>query len=115
MEIVTTLFELLLCKAFMNDLLLAAGMASALLRRLALGCVALVDCSRFGDAGLLWLQLRNVINSATCMATHHLFDAFEVTLPGAPFIDAYRCVDWILTASPPLLELVLVMEFVESA
>jgi len=84
-----------------------------------------------------WLQLANVnkryrtalaiTGLVTFIATYHYFrifnswnDAFDVkfdykegnyavTLTGAPFNDAYRYVDWVLTVPLLLIELILVM------
>merc|ERR1711907_341156 len=84
-----------------------------------------------------WLQVPNVTKKyrtaliitglVTCIATYHYFrifnswnDAFDVkfdakegdyvvSLTGAPFNDAYRYVDWILTVPLLLIELILVM------
>jgi len=84
-----------------------------------------------------WLQLANVNKKyrtalaitglVTFIATYHYFrifnswnDAFDVkfdykegnyavTLTGAPFNDAYRYVDWVLTVPLLLIELILVM------
>merc|ERR1712062_660047 len=84
----------------------------------------------------VWLQLPNVNKSyrtaltitglVTTIATYHYFrifnswvDAFkvkevggtyEVELSGAPFNDAYRYVDWLLTVPLLLIELILVMK-----
>merc|ERR1712029_378796 len=86
-----------------------------------------------------WLQLANVskkYRTALCItglvtwiATYHYFrifnswnDAFDVkfsakeggyvvSLTGAPFNDAYRYVDWVLTVPLLLIELILVMGF----
>jgi len=87
-----------------------------------------------------WLQLGNVNKSyrtaltitglVTFIATYHYFrifnswvDAFEVTnsnggdytvkVTGAPFNDAYRYVDWLLTVPLLLIELILVMKLPE--
>jgi len=84
-----------------------------------------------------WLQLPNVTKSyrtaltitglVTAIATYHYVrifnswvDAFTVgnvnggdytvTLSGAPFNDAYRYVDWLLTVPLLLIELILVMK-----
>merc|ERR1711963_738026 len=85
-----------------------------------------------------WLQLANVSKSyrtalaitgiVTFIATYHYFrifnswvEAFDVsnakeggdyivTLSGAPFNDAYRYVDWLLTVPLLLIELILVMK-----
>ncbi|CAE8721629.1 unnamed protein product [Polarella glacialis] len=84
-----------------------------------------------------WLQLPNVSKSyrtaltitgiVTLIATYHYFrifnswvEAFEVVskdggnyaveLTGAPFNDAYRYVDWLLTVPLLLMELILVMK-----
>jgi bacteriorhodopsin len=84
-----------------------------------------------------WLQVPNVTKTyrtaltitglVTAIATYHYFrifnswnDAFEVKysadagdyvvkLSGAPFNDAYRYVDWVLTVPLLLIELILVM------
>merc|ERR1712213_123027 len=84
-----------------------------------------------------WLQLANVTKKyrtaltitglVTWIATYHYFrifnswnDAFDVkfsadaggytvSLTGAPFNDAYRYVDWVLTVPLLLIELILVM------
>merc|ERR1712026_109428 len=83
-----------------------------------------------------WLQLPEVTKSyrsalaitglVTAIATYHYFrifnswvDAFEVknshggdynvSVSGAPFNDAYRYVDWLLTVPLLLIELILVM------
>merc|ERR1719159_884958 len=84
-----------------------------------------------------WLQIYNVNKKyrtaltitglVTAIATYHYFrifnswnDAFDVkfdakagdyavSLTGAPFNDAYRYVDWILTVPLLLIELILVM------
>merc|ERR1711937_460658 len=84
-----------------------------------------------------WLQVPNVTKNyrtaltitglVTFIATYHYFrifnswnDAFDVkfdektgdyavSLTGAPFNDAYRYVDWILTVPLLLIELILVM------
>jgi bacteriorhodopsin len=84
-----------------------------------------------------WLQLGNVTKNyrtaltitglVTAIATYHYVrifnswvDAFNVTKPngsdysvavsGAPFNDAYRYVDWLLTVPLLLIELILVMK-----
>lgn len=84
-----------------------------------------------------WLQLPNVTKSyrtaltitglVTAIATYHYIrifnswvDAFQVSnenggdykvkLTGAPFNDAYRYVDWLLTVPLLLIELILVMK-----
>ena len=84
-----------------------------------------------------WLQLPNVTKNyrtalaitglVTAIATYHYVrifnswcDAFEVTnseggdytvkVSGAPFNDAYRYVDWLLTVPLLLIELILVMK-----
>merc|ERR1719330_20467 len=82
-----------------------------------------------------WLEISNVNEKyrtalaitglVTAIATYHYFrifnswnDAFEVKfsgtsyqvdLSGAPFNDAYRYVDWVLTVPLLLIELILVM------
>jgi len=84
----------------------------------------------------VWLQLPNVNKSyrtaltitglVTAIATYHYFrifnswvdaftvqakgDTYEVELSGAPFNDAYRYVDWLLTVPLLLIELILVMK-----
>jgi len=87
-----------------------------------------------------WLQLANVSKGyrtaltitglVTLIATYHYIrifnswvDAFEVTnsmggdytvkVTGAPFNDAYRYVDWLLTVPLLLIELILVMKLPE--
>jgi len=83
-----------------------------------------------------WLQLPNVTKSyrtaliitglVTAIATYHYFRIFNswvgafdvelrggdyhVSLNGAPFNDAYRYVDWLLTVPLLLIELILVMK-----
>jgi len=86
----------------------------------------------------LWLQMANVDKKyrtalaisglVTAIATYHYFRIFnswegaftvtnlgvesgeyKVTLSGAPFNDAYRYVDWLLTVPLLLIELILVM------
>merc|ERR1711957_172609 len=86
---------------------------------------------------VFWLQLPNVTKNyrtalaitglVTAIATYHYVrifnswcDAFEVTnskggdytvkVSGAPFNDAYRYVDWLLTVPLLLIELILVMK-----
>ena len=71
-------------------------------------------------------QLAAFFGQATIIAAYHNFrifnswvGAFEVknenggdfsvTLTGAPFNDAYRCADWLLTVPLLLIELILVM------
>jgi len=90
-----------------------------------------------GATIFFWLQLPNVTKSyrtalaitglVTAIATYHYVrifnswvDAFTVTntagsdyvvnLSGAPFNDAYRYVDWLLTVPLLLIELILVMK-----
>merc|ERR1719433_179391 len=84
----------------------------------------------------VWLQLPNVSKSyrtaltitglVTAIATYHYFrifdswvdaftvkeveGAYKVELSGAPFNDAYRYVDWLLTVPLLLIELILVMK-----
>merc|ERR1711934_322648 len=87
-----------------------------------------------------WLQLANVNKNyrtalaitglVTAIATYHYVrifnswvDAFEVknqpggdytvSVSGAPFNDAYRYVDWLLTVPLLLIELILVMKLSE--
>merc|ERR1712070_753940 len=50
-----------------------------------------------------WVGAFEVTNAAT----HH--QEYKVTLTGAPFNDAYRYVDWLLTVPLLLIELILVM------
>lgn len=83
-----------------------------------------------------WLQLPNVTKNyrtaliitglVTAIATYHYFRIFnswvgafdvklangdyQVSLSGAPFNDAYRYVDWLLTVPLLLIELILVMK-----
>jgi len=105
---------------------------SAVYNALSFGIAAMGSAMIF-----VWLQIPNVskkyrtaliINGlVTGIATYHYFrifnswnDAFNVvinkdntgynvTLSGAPFNDAYRYVDWLLTVPLLLIELVLVM------
>jgi len=49
-----------------------------------------------------WVAAFNVSNNGTT-------GAYEVTLSGEPFNDAYRYVDWLLTVPLLLIELILVM------
>merc|ERR1712137_866249 len=51
-----------------------------------------------------WVGAFEVSNAAT----HH--QEYRVTLTGAPFNDAYRYVDWLLTVPLLLIELILVMK-----
>merc|ERR1712107_699766 len=50
-----------------------------------------------------WVGAFNVSNAAT-------HTTYDVTLTGAPFNDAYRYVDWLLTVPLLLIELILVMK-----
>merc|ERR1712203_361371 len=50
-----------------------------------------------------WVGAFNVSNNGTT-------GAYEVTLTGEPFNDAYRYVDWLLTVPLLLIELILVMK-----
>merc|ERR1711870_153505 len=69
----------------------------------------------------------NITGLVTAIATYHYIrifnswvDAFTIAnkdggdyvvkLSGAPFNDAYRYVDWLLTVPLPLIELILVMK-----
>merc|ERR1719422_288737 len=83
---------------------------------------AVYNALSFGIAGMgsatifFWLQLANVSKKyRTALAITGLvtFIAKEgnyvVSLTGAPFNDAYRYVDWVLTVPLLLIELILVM------
>merc|ERR1712203_1215306 len=105
---------------------------SAVYNALSFGIAAMGSATIF-----FWLQLANVSKSyrtaltitgiVTFIATYHYIrifnswvEAFEVAnkdggdyvakLSGAPFNDAYRYVDWLLTVPLLLLELILVMK-----
>jgi bacteriorhodopsin len=105
---------------------------SAVYNSLSFGIAAMGSATIF-----FWLQLPNVTKNyrtaltitgiVTLIATYHYFrifnswnEAFEVTnhdggdyqvkLTGAPFNDAYRYVDWLLTVPLLLVELILVMK-----
>jgi len=105
---------------------------SAVYNALSFGIAAMGSATIF-----FWLQIPNVTKNyrtaltitgiVTCIATYHYFrifnswvEAFEVqnkdggdyavTLTGAPFNDAYRYVDWLLTVPLLLIELILVMK-----
>jgi len=108
------------------------GSWSAVYNALSFGIAGMGACTIF-----CWLQMYNVnknYRTALCItglvvaiATYHYFrifnswnDAFElkfdaakkeytVSLTGAPFNDAYRYVDWLLTVPLLLIELILVM------
>ena len=107
------------------------GQWSAVYNALSFG-IAGMGCATI----FFWLQLPNVTKNyrtaltitgiVTAIATYHYVrifnswvDAFEVredhgayavTLSGAPFNDAYRYVDWLLTVPLLLIELILVMK-----
>jgi len=108
------------------------GEWSAVYNGLSFGIAAMGSATIF-----FWLQLANVSKSyrtaltitglVTLIATYHYVrifnswvEAFEVTnggagdytvkLSGAPFNDAYRYVDWLLTVPLLLIELILVMK-----
>jgi len=109
------------------------GSWSAVYNALSFGIAGMGSATIF-----FWLQICNVNKGyrtaltitglVTFIATYHYFrifnswnDAFnvkfnttgsgdyEVTLTGAPFNDAYRYVDWVLTVPLLLIELILVM------
>jgi bacteriorhodopsin len=108
------------------------GSWSAVYNALSFGIAGMGSATIF-----FWLQIPNVSKKyrtaltitglVTFIATYHYFrifnswnDAFEVKfdkdagdysvkLTGAPFNDAYRYVDWILTVPLLLIELILVM------
>jgi len=108
------------------------GSWSAVYNALSFGIAGMGSATIF-----FWLQLSNVSKKyrtaltitglVTFIATYHYFrifnswnDAFDVkfsakegnyavSLTGAPFNDAYRYVDWILTVPLLLIELILVM------
>jgi len=107
------------------------GQWSAVYNALSFG-IAAMGCATI----FFWLQLPNVTKKyrtaltitgiVTAIATYHYVrifnswvDAFEVTethgayvvsTSGAPFNDAYRYVDWLLTVPLLLIELILVMK-----
>nr|AIN36550.1 rhodopsin [Alexandrium fundyense] len=108
------------------------GQWSVVYNALSFGIAAMGSATIF-----FWLQLPNVSKSyrtaltitgiVTFIATYHYFrifnswvEAFNVTnsgggdytvkLTGAPFNDAYRYVDWLLTVPLLLVELILVMK-----
>jgi bacteriorhodopsin len=106
---------------------------SAVYNALSFGIAAMGSATIF-----FWLQIPNVAKGyrtaltitgiVTLIATYHYFrifnswtEAFEVksnhhgsgyhvSLTGAPFNDAYRYVDWLLTVPLLLIELILVMK-----
>jgi len=108
------------------------GSWSAVYNALSFGIAAMGSATIF-----FWLQLPNVAKKyrtaliitglVTLIATYHYFrifnswndcfnvaydskmDAYGVALSGAPFNDAYRYVDWLLTVPLLLIELILVM------
>jgi bacteriorhodopsin len=107
------------------------GSWSAVYNALSFGIAGMGSATIF-----FWLQIPNVSKKyrtaltitglVTFIATYHYFrifnswnDAFDVkldktgnytvSLTGAPFNDAYRYVDWILTVPLLLIELILVM------
>jgi len=108
------------------------GQWSAVYNALSFGIAGMGAATIF-----FWLQLPNVTKNyrtalaitgiVTLIATYHYFRIFnswveafsvtnanggeyEVTLTGAPFNDAYRYVDWLLTVPLLLIELILVMK-----
>jgi len=110
---------------------LSYGQWSAVYNALSFGIAAMGSATIF-----FWLQLPNVTKKyrtaltitglVTLIATYHYIrifnswvEAFEVAnknggdytvaLTGAPFNDAYRYVDWLLTVPLLLIELILVM------
>merc|ERR1711893_263705 len=111
------------------------GSWSAVYNALSFGIAGMGSATIF-----FWLQLANVTKSyrtaltitgiVTFIATYHYVrifnswvDAFEVknshggdynvSVSGAPFNDAYRYVDWLLTVPLLLIELILVMKLPE--
>merc|ERR1719229_950202 len=108
------------------------GSWSAVYNALSFGIAGMGSATIF-----FWLQIYNVNKKyrtaltisglVTAIATYHYFrifnswnDAFDVkfnvhtgdyavSLTGAPFNDAYRYVDWVLTVPLLLIELILVM------
>ena len=110
---------------------LSYGEWSAVYNALSFGIAAMGSATIF-----FWLQLPNVTKNyrtaliitgiVTAIATYHYVrifnswnDAFRVeakgagyavTVSGAPFNDAYRYVDWLLTVPLLLIELILVMK-----
>jgi bacteriorhodopsin len=110
------------------------GAWSAVYNSLSFGIAGMGSATIF-----FWLQLPNVTKSyrsalaitglVTAIATYHyvrIFNSwvgafevsnaktnhqdYQVTLTGAPFNDAYRYVDWLLTVPLLLIELILVMK-----
>eukprot|EP00451_Oxyrrhis_marina_P003328 CAMPEP_0204253694 /NCGR_PEP_ID=MMETSP0468-20130131/2033_1 /ASSEMBLY_ACC=CAM_ASM_000383 /TAXON_ID=2969 /ORGANISM="Oxyrrhis marina" /LENGTH=278 /DNA_ID=CAMNT_0051227297 /DNA_START=49 /DNA_END=885 /DNA_ORIENTATION=- len=107
------------------------GEWSAVYNVLSFGIAAMGSATVF-----FWLQLPNVTRSyrtaltitgiVTWIATYHYFrifnswvgafevqeyyGAYHVKVSGAPFNDAYRYVDWLLTVPLLLIELILVMK-----
>jgi len=108
------------------------GSWSAVYNALSFGIAGMGSATIF-----FWLQLPNVRKKyrtaliitglVTFIATYHYFrifnswnesfdvkydahaDTYQVSLTGAPFNDAYRYVDWLLTVPLLLIELILVM------
>ena len=108
------------------------GAWSAVYNALSFGIAGMGSATIF-----FWLQLPNVRKKyrtalvitglVTCIATYHYFrifnswneafdvkyepdmNTYKVGLTGAPFNDAYRYVDWLLTVPLLLIELILVM------
>nr|WBQ85992.1 rhodopsin [Dinophyceae sp.] len=104
---------------------------SAVYNALSFGIAAMGSATVF-----FWLQIPNVAKGyrtaltitgiVTLIATYHYFrifnswteafnvkqeqDGYKVSLTGAPFNDAYRYVDWLLTVPLLLIELILVMK-----
>jgi bacteriorhodopsin len=105
---------------------------SAVYNALSFGIAAMGSATVF-----FWIQIPNVTKSyrtaltitgiVTLIATYHYFRIFnswveafnvenhdggdyKVSLTGAPFNDAYRYVDWLLTVPLLLIELILVMK-----
>jgi bacteriorhodopsin len=104
---------------------------SAVYNALSFGIAAMGSATVF-----FWLQIPNVAKGyrtaltitgiVTLIATYHYFrifnswteafnvkqeqDGYTVSLTGAPFNDAYRYVDWLLTVPLLLIELILVMK-----
>jgi len=92
-----------------------------------MGCATIFFWLQLGNVGKSYRTALTITGIVTFIATYHYFrifnswvDAFEVTnqdggeytvkLSGAPFNDAYRYVDWLLTVPLLLLELILVMK-----
>jgi bacteriorhodopsin len=68
------------------------------------GLVTAIACYHYVRIFNSWEGAFNVSNSGT-----H-FGAYEVSLTGEPFNDAYRYVDWLLTVPLLLIELLCVMD-----